>query len=141
MARALLIELAGCPVAIPTGGGRCEVLAAGHATALPGAAPLLLGLSAIHGRAVPLVNLTHLLGQLGLTRPELSVFTESTGESLALPADRTLGLIELPATPLGTDILSTPLTLPHPGGEGSLQVQVLNIQALLDSLRQHLDRV
>lgn len=140
MTRALLIEVAGCPVAIPTEGGRCEVLTAGPVTGLPVAAPLLLGLSMIHGRAVPLVNLAHLLGRPAAVA-ELSVLTETHGESLALPADRTLGLIELPATPPGSGPLSAPLTLGDPRGDGPLQVQVLNPQALLDTLRQHLSRV
>lgn len=141
MTRALLIEVAGCPVAIPTEGGRCEVLTASTVTGLPVAAPLLLGLSMIHGRAVPLVNLAYLLGRPDAAGAELSVLREAHGESLALPADRTLGLIELPAIPPGSEPLSAPLTISDPRGDEPLQVRVLNPQALLDTLRLHLSRV
>lgn len=156
MSRALLIELAGCPIAIPTGGGRCEVLTAGTVTRLPVAAPVLLGLSTIHGRAVPVVNLAHLLsveaGGTGTatstamaSAPDsatLTVLTEVLGELLAVPADRTLGLITLPEDSVaGALTLGTPLSLPSPDGSEILQVRVLNAAALLSGLRQHLGRV
>lgn len=147
MPRALLVEVAGEAIAIPADGQRCEVLEASSVTGLPIAAPLLLGLTVIHGRAVPLVNLVHHLGApprpSSPTEGSLTVLTEVHGESLALPADRTLGLITLPETSAGpgSEVLGTPVTLPAPDGSGPLSVRSLNPQALFIGLRRHLERV
>lgn len=141
MTRALLVELAGVAIAIPAEGVHCEVLESGRTTGLPVAAPLLLGLTVIHGRAVPVVNLAHLLGTPGHGTADLNVLTEVDGEGLALPADRTLGLIRLPDAPTQATPLSEPTALPAPDGTGQVMVRTLNAPALLASLRVHLERV
>ena len=140
MTRALLVELAGEALAIPADGVRCEVLEAGATTGLPVAAPLLLGLSVIHGRAVPVVNLAHLLGTPGHGGAALHVLTEVQGEPVALPADRTLGLSRLPALPHGAAI-GEPVPVPAPDGAGQRLVRPLDTAALLVTLRQYLERV
>ncbi|WP_309572228.1 chemotaxis protein CheW [Deinococcus sp.] len=141
MTRALLVELAGEAIAIPAEGVHCEVLEAGRITGLPVAAPLLLGLTVIHGRAVPVVNLTHLLGLPGAGNAELNVMTEVEGEGLALPADRTLGLTRLPDVPAHAAPLSEPIMVPAPQGTGQILARTLNTRALMATLRLHLERV
>ncbi|GHF36804.1 hypothetical protein HNQ07_001275 [Deinococcus metalli] len=140
MTRALLVELAGEALAIPADGARCEVLEAGATTGLPVAAPLLLGLSVIHGRAVPVVNLAHLLGAPGHAGASLHVVIEVQGEAVALPADRTLGLSRLPGVPGGAPI-GEALPVPAPDGAGQRLVRPLDPAALVQTLRQHLERV
>lgn len=140
MTRALLVELAGEALAIPADGVRCEVLEAGPTTGLPVAAPLLLGLSVIHGRAVPVVNLAHMLGTVEQKAAALHVLTEVHGESVALPADRTLGLSRLPALPAGP-ALGEAILVPAPDGAGQVLARPLDAAALLTTLRQHLERV
>lgn len=141
MTRALLVELSGEAIAIPADGVHCEVLESAPTTGLPVAAPLLLGLTVIHGRAVPVVNLAHLLGHPGTDRAALYVLTEAGGEHVALPADRTLGLTRLPGHAASSGPLSDVHELPAPDGTGSLLARTLDTTALAATLRQHLERV
>lgn len=141
MTRALLVELAGEALAIPADGVRCEVIEAGATTGLPVAAPLLLGLSVIHGRAVPVVNVALLLGTPELGTAALHVLTEVQGEGVALPADRTLGLTRLPDMAESASPLSAPVTVPSPDGVGKLTVRAVNAAAMVAVVRAHLERV
>lgn len=141
MIRALLVELAGVAIAVPAEGVRCEVLEAGPVTGLPVVAPLLLGLSVIHGRAVPVVNVAHLLGAADHSGAALHVLTEANGEALALPADRTLGLTRLPVPADRSSPLSAPVMVDSPDGMSELSVRTVNTAALLAALHMHLERV
>lgn len=95
MARALIFDLGGQRLALPEGGRR-EVLVRGPVVPLPHGAPLLLGLTALHGQAVPLLDLAALLGCPPPTG-HLTLLADLGGELLAWPVEEVGGLTELPA--------------------------------------------
>lgn len=137
MARALVFGLAGLHLAVSGQDG--EVMLRAPVTRLPQADPLLLGLSVVHGRAVPLVNLAHFV-ERPAGETELMIVIRLGHESIALPADVVYGLTDLPPQPPGAAVIGDafPLTAPAPL---PATVQVLHLQPLLGALRAHLERV
>lgn len=139
MHRALVVELGGTHLSLPAE-VRTEVVKHGAATSLPQAAPLLHGLSVVHGRAVPVVNLSHLLG-LPEQNGTISVLAETAGEQFLLPVDRVLGLLNLPAGRSSTDLLGQPVTVQDPESALQIKVHPINTSVMLSSILTHLERL
>ncbi|WP_165795402.1 chemotaxis protein CheW [Deinococcus koreensis] len=137
MARALVFGLAGLQLALTE--QDCEVMPRAPVTRLPQADPLLLGLSAVHGRAVPLVNLARLLDR-PTAEAELMIVIRLGQESVALPADVVYGLTDLPPHTPGAGLLGDALALAAPEPLPAT-AQPLSLQPLLGALRAHLERV
>lgn len=138
MPRALILELGGLRLALPAA-ATSEVVTRTPVAPLPQAAPLLLGLSAVHGRTVPVLNLALLLG-VTPTSHDLAVVTSVSGETLALPVDVVHGLMDIPERAPTAELLG-PAVQAEQGGRAGDWVRPLNPQALLDRVRTHLARL
>lgn len=92
--RFLLFRLGGRVLAVPAEASR-EAFEPGRVTPLPLGHRALLGLGAVHGRAVPLTNLAWLLGE---PAPDggLALLVETGGQPLAFPVEAVLGFETLP---------------------------------------------
>lgn len=92
--RFLLFRLGGRVLAVPAEASR-EAFEPGRVTPLPLGHRALLGLGAVHGRAVPLIDLAWLLGE---PAPEggLALLVETGGQPLAFPVEAVLGFEPLP---------------------------------------------
>jgi chemotaxis signal transduction protein len=102
----------------------------GPVSALPHGRPLLLGLTTVQGRALPLIDLTSLLPgaqqgeEAALILPPLMVLTDLDGERVALGVDEVLGVSLISAPPPSTSLL---IDLP--------EAQLLNSAVLASELR------
>jgi chemotaxis signal transduction protein len=118
--RVLLFTYAGLTLTLPASVGR-EAFAPPYLTPLPGGGNALLGLTEVRGRAVPLLNLSSLVGQYPMDQkpstpnrptrselPTLALLIEVQGEFLALPVEEVIGLISLDALPDPPGLLSEP---------------------------------
>lgn len=129
--RALLFELGGEALAVPAGASR-EAFVPAALTPLPAGAGVLLGLTAVRGGSVPMLDLAALLG-LGAPPPGLALQVEAAGEALAFGVQRVLGFAELPtAASPAQDLLSAPLDT------GAGPVRRLHLDVLLRQLRGRL---
>lgn len=138
MPDALLVRIQGTRLALPLSGEQ-TIAELGPVAPLPNGEPLLLGLTTVQGRAVPLVNLVPLLPATD-TDPagaapdsadpdRLMVLTDLDGDRVALLVSEVLGVTALP-----TPAPSAALLIDLPGGP------LLNPSALLLELRDSLER-
>lgn len=135
MPDALLVRIQGTRLALPLSGEQ-TIAELGPVAPLPNGEPLLLGLTTVQGRAVPLVNLAPLLpstetdpGDAGGMPDGLMVLTDLDGDRVALLVSEVLGVTALPAP-----APSAALLIDLPGGP------LLNPSALLLELRDSLER-
>lgn len=133
MADALLVRIQGTRLALPLSGEQ-TIAELGPVAPLPNGEPLLLGLTTVQGRAVPLVNLVPLLpatdtGPASADPDRLMVLTDLDGDRVALLVSEVLGVTALP-----TPAPSAALLIDLPGGP------LLNPSALLLELRDSLER-
>ncbi|PIG98880.1 hypothetical protein AMD26_006400 [Deinococcus sp. UR1] len=135
MPDALLVRIQGTRLALPLSGEQ-TIAELGPVAPLPNGEPLLLGLTTVQGRAVPLVNLAPLLpstetgpGGAGGMPDGLMVLTDLDGDRVALLVSEVLGVTSLP-----TPAPSAALLIDLPGGP------LLNPSALLLELRDSLER-
>lgn len=137
MPDALLVRIQGTRLALPLSGEQ-TIAELGPVAPLPNGEPLLLGLTTVQGRAVPLVNLGPLLpstetdpgGADPVGVPDrLMVLTDLDGDRVALLVSEVLGVTALP-----TPAPSAALLIDLPGGP------LLNPSALLLELRESLER-
>ena len=100
----------------------------GPVSALPHGRPLLLGLTTVQGRALPLLDLSSLLPGAqpdeDLALPPLLVITDLEGERVALGVDEVLGVSLVSAPPPSAALL---IDLP--------EAQLLNAPVLASELR------
>ncbi|MEF2279647.1 chemotaxis protein CheW [Deinococcus sp. YIM 134068] len=131
MARALTFQVAGHLLSL-AGAGRREVVERGAVVPLPHGEPLLLGLTAVHGRSVPLLSVAALLGHGpdALTPGGLTLLAEEGGEEVALAVDSVGEFAEV--TPVSGDA--------DPLGEAATpgDPRPLHLPALMRLLRQQL---
>lgn len=139
MPRSLVIEIDGKLVALPAD-TKNEVVERTPVTPLPLGAPLLLGLSAIHGRAVPVINLPHLMGAAAPAW-NFNLLTTVAGETLAIPIDQAHGLMDVPASLPSQDVLGAAVSFDEFGSTAAPVYYPLNPLALLDRVRLHLERL
>ncbi|MBB5234778.1 chemotaxis protein CheW [Deinococcus budaensis] len=131
MPRALVFRIGTQRLALPEGGKR-EVLERGPALPLPHGAGLLLGLTALQGRAVPLLDLA---GLLGLPAPggTLTLLVDLAADRAADRAD------EAVAWPVdaveGLQDLSPEAGHPPGAGEAATEPRLLDLPALLEQVR------
>lgn len=137
MPDALLVRIQGTRLALPLSGEQ-TIAELGPVAPLPNGEPLLLGLTTVQGRAVPLVNLAPLLPSTetdpgdadpGGVPDRLMVLTDLDGDRVALLVSEVLGVTALP-----TPAPSAALLIDLPGGP------LLNPSALLLELRDSLER-
>lgn len=137
MPDALLVRIQGTRLALPLSGEQ-TIAELGPVAPLPNGEPLLLGLTTVQGRAVPLVNLAPLLPSTetdpggaaqGGVPDRLMVLTDLDGDRVALLVSEVLGVTSLP-----TPAPSAALLIDLPGGP------LLNPSALLLELRDSLER-
>ncbi|BDP43450.1 hypothetical protein DAETH_34190 (plasmid) [Deinococcus aetherius] len=93
--RVLLFRLGERVLAVPAAESR-EAFEPGRVAALPLDRRVLLGLCAVQGRPVPLVNLAGLLGEPG-PPAGLALLVETGGQPLAFPVETVLGFETLAA--------------------------------------------
>lgn len=128
MPHALVFEIGGQRLALPQEGRR-EVLKRGPVVLLPHGGPFLLGLTALRGQAVPLLDLAALLGCPAPAGP-LVVLAELASEVVAWPVDAVEGVVQVP--PAAPD--------PAPVGEAPQPgaARPVNLPALVQHLRRAL---
>ncbi|GAA5434943.1 chemotaxis protein CheW [Deinococcus aquaticus] len=127
MPDALLVRIQGERVALPLSGEQ-TIAELGPVAPLPNGEPLLLGLTTVQGRAVPLVNLAPLLtGAPAADEPRLMVLTSLEGDRVALLVNEVFGVTALPTPPV-----SSALLIDLPGGP------LLNPAVLARELRDSL---
>ncbi|GGR53049.1 hypothetical protein GCM10008959_13130 [Deinococcus seoulensis] len=127
MPDALLVRIQGERLALPLSGEQ-TIAELGPVAPLPNGEPLLLGLTTVQGRAVPLVNLAPLLpGEPAADEPRLMVLTSLEGDRVALLVNEVFGVTALPTPPV-----SSALLIDLPGGP------LLNPPVLARELRDSL---
>ena len=128
--RALLFRHAGQHFSLPASVGR-EAFVPTHLMPLPGGQGALLGLTEVRGLAVPLLNLSALIGNtMPPEVPELALLLEIHGELLALPAQHVVGLLPRGDVPTSTELLTEPSQV------GDLTARHIRPAALLDAVRR-----
>ncbi|UBV42080.1 chemotaxis protein CheW [Deinococcus taeanensis] len=126
MPDALFVRVNDTRLALPLSGEQ-TISELGPVAPLPHGEPLLLGLTTVQGRAVPLLDIAPLLGERSAGRAPLMVLTSLEGERVALLVHEVYGVSSVPTPPPGTSLL-----LDVPGGK------VLNAASLARELRDHL---
>ncbi|HEX5632116.1 MAG TPA: chemotaxis protein CheW [Gemmatimonadales bacterium] len=93
---AVVFRVGGLVCALPAGEVR-EILPAGPATRIPGAAPAVQGLVNVRGRLVTVVDVHPLLGQPSPAEPAL-LLLERRGPAAGLSVGEVLDFLEVPPT-------------------------------------------
>lgn len=134
MPHALNVRIGTHRLALPLSGDQVAA-EPGPVTALPHGRPLLLGLTTVQGRALPLLDISSLLPgaqpqeEGALTLPPLLVLTDLDGERVALGVDEVLG-VSVIAPPQASTALLTNLS--GVGGVGG--ALLLNLPVLASEL-------
>ncbi|WP_221090789.1 chemotaxis protein CheW [Deinococcus aquaedulcis] len=128
MMGALLVRVQAERFALPLSGEQA-IAELGPVSPLPHGEPLLRGLTTLQGRAVPLLDLSALLGTPEAEReePRLMVLTSVEGDRVALLVNEVYGVTSLPSPPP-----STALLIEMPGGP------LLNVVTLAREVRAFL---
>ncbi|MBO9601231.1 MAG: chemotaxis protein CheW [Novosphingobium sp.] len=137
----LLIESAGQRLAFPLAAIRRLAPAPARLTPLPQAPAFLLGLTGLHGEAVPVIDLSlHLSGRAAAPGRSRLLVVEIAGADAALLVDAVHGLVRAPAEslakapPLGTETAAIGRVLQL--GDGMEVTLVISPADLFDALQR-----
>lgn len=135
MGSLLLFSYAEQNLALPSKITR-QVLSMEHITTLPGHSGALLGLMTAAGRAVPVLNIHHLMG-LPEMPVRLVLICEAYGEYFGLPIHKVIGFISDEDAPISSDLLTEETILGGVLGDGN-KGKVINPDTLLSTVRSRL---